>query len=102
LSENVQIRKIDLNLFRVFDAVMQQRSVSRAAKALSVTPSAISHSLSRLRAAIDDDLFFPGVSGMQPTPRAVELASKRRLNHSEEINGDYFIDLNIELVVFRE
>jgi DNA-binding transcriptional LysR family regulator len=75
LSENVQIRKIDLNLFRVFDAVMQQRSVSRAAKALSVTPSAISHSLSRLRDAIDDELFIPGVSGMQPTPRAVELAS---------------------------
>jgi hypothetical protein len=36
LSENVQIRKIDLNLFRVFDAVMQQRSVSRA-KALCYT-----------------------------------------------------------------
>ena len=78
LSESVQIRKIDLNLFRVFDAVMQQRSVSRAAKALSVTPSAISHSLSRLRAAIDDDLFIPGVSGMQPTPRAVELAADIR------------------------
>jgi DNA-binding transcriptional LysR family regulator len=78
LSESVQIRKIDLNLFRVFDAVMQQRSVSRAAKALSVTPSAISHSLSRLRAAIDDDLFIPGGSGMQPTPRAVELAADIR------------------------
>jgi len=57
---------------------MQQRSVSRAAKALSVTPSAISHSLSRLREAIDDGLFVPGVSGMQPTPRAVELASDIR------------------------
>jgi DNA-binding transcriptional LysR family regulator len=77
-SENVRIRRVDLNLFRVFDAVMQQRSVSRAAKALSLTPSAISHSLSRLRAAIDDDLFVPGVSGMQPTPRAVELASDIR------------------------
>jgi DNA-binding transcriptional LysR family regulator len=78
LSENVQIRRVDLNLFRVFDVVMQQRSVSRAAKALSVTPSAISHSLSRLRDAIDDELFVLGVSGMQPTPRAVELASDIR------------------------
>jgi DNA-binding transcriptional LysR family regulator len=78
LSENVQIRRVDLNLFRVFDAVMQQRSVSRAAKALSVTPSAISHSLSRLRDAIGDELFVPGVSGMQPTPRAVELYSNIR------------------------
>lgn len=75
---NVQIRKIDLNLFRVFDAVMQQRSVSKAAKLLSVTPSAISHSLSHLRAAVDDDLFVPSVSGMQPTPRAVELATDIR------------------------
>ena len=78
LNENVQVRVVDLNLFRVFDAVMQQRSVSRAAKALSVTPSAISHSLSRLREAIGDELFVPGVSGMQPTPRAIELASDIR------------------------
>jgi DNA-binding transcriptional LysR family regulator len=49
LSENVQIRRLDLNLFRVFDAVMQQRSVSKAAKALSVTPSAISHALVLLK-----------------------------------------------------
>ena len=77
-SDNVQIRRVDLNLFRVFDAVMQHRSVSKAAKALSVTPSAISHSLSRLREAIDDDLFAPGVAGMQPTPRALELASDIR------------------------
>jgi DNA-binding transcriptional LysR family regulator len=78
LSENIQIRRVDLNLFRVFDAVMQHRSVSKAAKALSVTPSAISHSLSRLREAIDDELFVPGVSGMQPTRRAVDLASDIR------------------------
>jgi DNA-binding transcriptional LysR family regulator len=78
LSETVQIRRVDLNLFRVFDAVMQQGSVSRAAKALSVTPSAISHSLNRLRDAIDDELFVPGVSGMQPTRRAIELATDIR------------------------
>jgi DNA-binding transcriptional LysR family regulator len=76
--ENVQIRRVDLNLFRVFDAVMQERSVSRAAKALSVTSSAISHSLSRLRDAIDDELFLPTGSGMQPTSRAIELASDIR------------------------
>ena len=52
--------------------------MSKAAKALSVTPSAISHALSRLREPIDDELFVPGVSGMQPTRRAVELASDIR------------------------
>ena len=74
----MQIRRIDLNLFRVFDAVMQQRSVTKAAQALSVTPSAISHALSRLRQTIGDELFVPYGSGVEPTPRALELASDVR------------------------
>ena len=74
----MQIRRIDLNLFRVFDAVMQQRSVTKAARALSVTPSAISHALSRLRQTIGDELFVPYGSGVEPTPRALELASDVR------------------------
>ncbi|MFY9985922.1 MAG: LysR family transcriptional regulator [Chthoniobacterales bacterium] len=77
-SENVHIRRVDLNLFRVFDAVMRERSVGKAAKALSVTSSAISHSLSRLREAVDDELFLPSGSGMRPTSRAIELASDIR------------------------
>jgi DNA-binding transcriptional LysR family regulator len=70
----LQIRRIDLNLFRVFHAVMQHRSVTKAAWALSVTPSAVSHALSRLRQTIGDELFVPGGSGVEPTPRALELA----------------------------
>ena len=71
---SVQIRRIDLNLFRVFDGVMQHRSVTKAAQALSVTPSAVSHALSRLRQTIGDELFVPNGSGVEPTPRALELA----------------------------
>ena len=66
---------IDLNLFRVFDAVMLHRSVRRASQMLSVTPSAVSHALSRLRQSIGDELFIPSEFGMQPTRRALDLAS---------------------------
>ena len=68
------MRRIDLNLFRVFDAVMQHRSVNGASRELGVTASAVSHALSRLRHAIGDDLFVLGEAGMEPTARALELA----------------------------
>jgi DNA-binding transcriptional LysR family regulator len=69
---------IDLNLFRAFDAMMLHRSVRKASQILSVTPSAVSHALSRLRQSIGDELFIPTESGMQPTQRALELASAVR------------------------
>jgi DNA-binding transcriptional LysR family regulator len=70
-----QLRRVDLNLFGVFDAILQHGSVTRAAKALSITPSAVSHALSRLRRMFGDDLFVHSASGMQPTRYARELAS---------------------------
>ena len=77
-AEIVHLRMIDLNLFRVFDAMMLHRSVRKASQMLSVTPSAVSHALSRLRQSIGDELFIPGESGMQPTRRALELATAVR------------------------
>ena len=74
-AETAQLRMIDLNLFRVFDAMMLHRSVRKASQVLSVTPSAVSHALSRLRQSIGDELFIPTESGMQPTQRALQLAS---------------------------
>ena len=68
------IRRIDLNLFKVFDAVLQHRSVSAAARELGVTSSAVSHALGRLRHALDDELFVAGDAGMEPTARALALA----------------------------
>lgn len=68
------IRRLDLNLLRVFEAVMQHRSVIGASRDLSVTPSAVSHALSRLRQALGDELFIAGESGMEPTARALQLA----------------------------
>lgn len=66
-------QRIDLNLLRVFEAVMQHRSVNGASRELGVTPSAVSHALSRLRQEMADDLFVPGEGGMEPTARALEL-----------------------------
>jgi DNA-binding transcriptional LysR family regulator len=72
--EFVRIRMIDLNLFRVFDAMMQHRNVRAASRKLSVTPSAVSHALRRLRQSLGDELFVSTDSGMQPTRRALEIA----------------------------
>jgi DNA-binding transcriptional LysR family regulator len=68
------MRRIDLNLFRVFEAVLQHRSVSGAGRDLGVTASAVSHALARLRMAMGDELFVLGDNGMEPTARALELA----------------------------
>lgn len=80
------MRKVDLNLVRVFNAIMQHRSVSGASKELGVTPSAVSHALARLRDALGDELFVPGDAGMAPTPRALELAPGIR-DGLERISG---------------
>ena len=77
-AESARLRMIDLNLFRVFDAMMLHRSVRKASQILSVTPSAVSHALSRLRQSIGDELFIPTEPGMQPTQRALALASAVR------------------------
>ena len=65
---------LDLNLLRVFDAVMAERSVLRASHKVCLTQSAVSHSLARLREALDDELFMRSAGGMLPTPRAFEIA----------------------------
>ena len=64
---------LDLNLLPVFDALIRVRSVSRAAAELDMSQSAVSHSLKRLREFFGDQLFLKSGSGMQPTPRALEL-----------------------------
>ncbi len=63
----------DLNLLRVFDVLLEERSVTRTGARLGLTQSAVSHALNRLRYMLNDDLFVRGSNGMQPTPRAVEM-----------------------------
>ena len=70
---STNFRTLDLNLLRVFDMVMAEGSLSRAAAALSVTQPAISHAVRRLRDAFDDEVFVRTAHGVQPTPRALAL-----------------------------
>ncbi len=64
----------DLNLLRVFDAVMEERSVLRASQKVFLSQSAVSHNLARMRELLDDELFVRTTTGMQPTARATAMA----------------------------
>jgi DNA-binding transcriptional LysR family regulator len=70
---------IDLNLLVVFDAIMRDRSVTRAGQRLGLSQPAMSHALTRLRHMLKDDLFVRSPNGMIPTPRAEELATPIRI-----------------------
>ncbi len=74
----MQLKDIDLNLLRLFDAVYRQRNVSRAAESLELTQPAASHGLNRLRLLIQDPLFVRKPGGVQPTPKADRLAAAVR------------------------
>jgi DNA-binding transcriptional LysR family regulator len=69
---------LDLNLLRVFDTLIEERSVTRAGERLGLSQSAISHALNRLRYVLGDELFVRGPDGMQPTARATEIAPRLR------------------------
>ncbi|MBR1124610.1 LysR family transcriptional regulator [Bradyrhizobium lablabi] len=70
----VSFSTLDLNLLRVFDAIMEERSVLRASQRVFLSQSAVSHSLARLREMLDDELFVRTAAGMQPTARALAMA----------------------------
>jgi DNA-binding transcriptional LysR family regulator len=69
----MNFRTLDLNLLRVFDVVMTERHVTRAAERLAMTQPAVSNALRRLRDALADELFIPVPSGVAPTRRAQTL-----------------------------
>ncbi|MFS2153920.1 MULTISPECIES: LysR family transcriptional regulator [unclassified Rhizobium] len=70
----MDLHGIDLNLLVAFDALMAERSVTRAGVRIGRTQPAMSAALSRLRALLQDELFIRGPEGLQPTPRALDLA----------------------------
>lgn len=74
----VSFKTLDLNLLKVFDAVMEERSVLRASHRVALSQSAVSHSLARLREMLEDDLFVRTATGMQPTARALTMAPQVR------------------------
>lgn len=85
-------RTLDLNLLRVFDAVMTERSLTRAARSLSLTQPAVSNALSRLRVALGDELVQRSGQGVAPTPLALSLwpavrDALRQLQHALAPDG---------------
>ncbi|MFC0686586.1 LysR substrate-binding domain-containing protein [Novosphingobium clariflavum] len=66
--------RYDLNLLPIFVALMEERSVTRAAERLGMTQPALSNALARLRTMLQDQLFIRERYGIQPTPVALELA----------------------------
>lgn len=85
----MNLRKVDLNLLGVFNAIFETRSVTLAAERFGITQPAMSNALSRLRDVCGDPLFVSTSSGMQPTPYALEIAGaiKEALHGVESILG---------------
>jgi DNA-binding transcriptional LysR family regulator len=69
----MNLRNIDLNLLVIFDAVIAERSITRAARKIGISQSAMSHALGRLRATFKDDLVRRTSRGMEPTARALKI-----------------------------
>jgi DNA-binding transcriptional LysR family regulator len=74
----MNVRDVDLNLLRVFEAVLRERGVTPAAAGLGLTQPAVSNALARLRGLLGDPLFVRTPNGMDATPFARELAEPVR------------------------
>src|SRR6202163_3068295 len=74
--DTVNLGRIDLNLLVHLDALLTERSVTRAAARVGIGQSAMSHNLARLREVFDDELLTRGSDGMRLTPRAVTLLER--------------------------
>jgi DNA-binding transcriptional LysR family regulator len=68
------LRAVDLNLLKAFDAILTEGAVTRAGARIGLSQPAMSASLVRLRDLFDDTLFVRTPGGMEPTARALELA----------------------------
>ena len=88
----MNIAALDLNLFLVFQAVLDEGSTVRAAARLSVSQSAVSNALGRLRHAVGDPLFVRNGRGLVPTPRAQQMQPlvAEALRKLESAVGDAF------------
>lgn len=79
----MNIQTLDLNLLKVFEALAEERSVTRAGERLDLTQSSVSNALARLRSVFADDLFVRTPAGMVPTPRAMRLEAPIRQSLAE-------------------
>ncbi len=85
--DHTNLARLDLNLLVAFDALLTDRSVTRAAARIGIGQSAMSHALARLRTTFSDEILTRGPDGMRATPKAMRLAGPVReaLSRIEEI-----------------
>ena len=97
------IRKIDLNLLVVLDALLDERNVTRAAARLGYTQPTISGMLTRLRDLFADPLFVRTQRGLLATPRALTLASplKQLLADSQDLIAREVFDPATAEITFK-
>jgi DNA-binding transcriptional LysR family regulator len=74
MLNEINLARADLNLLTLFEVILSERHVGRAALRLNLTPSAVSHGLGRLRRLLNDPLFLRTPKGVMPTARAAALA----------------------------
>ena len=75
MLNQIDLSRADLNLLVLFEAVLEERNVGRAAARLNLSASAVSHGLGRLRRLLNDPLFLKTPKGVVPSERAMELAA---------------------------
>lgn len=90
----MQLSRIDLNLFTVFDAIYREGGITPASRRLHLSQPAVSHALARLRELLDDPLFERHGNAMVPTPKARALAatigrSLGALEHMMQFAGQF-------------
>jgi DNA-binding transcriptional LysR family regulator len=74
MLHQTDLSRVDLNLLVLFEAVLAEQHVARAAGRLNLSPSAVSHGLARLRRLFNDPLFLRSPKGVVPTERGLALA----------------------------
>ena len=78
IISDMNLRSFDLNLLPVFEAILSEGNLTRAAEKLAMSQPAMSNALARLRTAVGDPLFTRTARGMVPTPRAKLMAGQVR------------------------
>lgn len=74
MLHETDLSRVDLNLLVLFEAVLAEQNVARAAARLNLSPSAVSHGLARLRRQFNDPLFLRTPKGVVPTERGLALS----------------------------
>lgn len=94
---------LDLNLLRIFDAVMSEQNLTRAANRLAMTQPAVSNAIRRLRDALNDDIVVRTAHGVKPTPRAESLwpAVRKALAQLQEAVAPHTFDVSQATATFR-